>query len=192
MVLGGLVPPEGNEAIYLRETSRVSQRFDVAESGTYRISFAQANRQKYYKSHTMPVMVLMDEEVVLTVPAHEADYGFEYHAVDVALTGCASHVLRIACGTTASPAQGEMVFIDDVRVRRVVPQRNLDQGVVALRAGSILQLDNETPVAIANVTVDGVKIAHGHHAALVRAGVVVQGEGDVVVGTPYGTTILLR
>ncbi|MCQ2392222.1 MAG: hypothetical protein MJ240_12435 [Kiritimatiellae bacterium] len=191
-VLGGLVPPEGNEAIYLRETSRVSQRFDVAESGTYRISFAQANRQKYYKSHTMPVMVLMDDEVVLTVSAHGADYDFEYQSVDVALTGGTSHVLRIACGTTASPVQGEMVFIDDVRVCRVVPQRNLDQGVVALRTGSILQLDNETPVAIANVTVDGVKIAHGHRAALVRAGVVVQGEGDVVVGTPYGTTILLR
>ncbi len=191
-VLGGMLPAEGNEAAYLRELTTLSQVFTVPESeaGNYRLSFARASRGGGYPSQAMPVEVYVDGELVGSSPGQAAGAQlFERYAFEVELTG-GEHTLSLRVGTVDKPIQGQMVFVDDVRLNRITPMGEVTSAV-ALNAGATLRLENACPCRLLNLTVDGEPVAGG--AAELRArGIAVTGSGSLRVGPRGGMVIILR
>ena len=189
-VFGEIVAAEGTEAAYLREKTALSQPVTVTKEGDYRLSFARAFR-KYAKSHQIPVTVFVDgAEIGTAAGVSEWTSTFDYFAFDLFLTA-GSHTIRLETGTTAAPELGEMVFIDDVRLEKVMPMEDVS-GVVRLEPGATLVLANSRRCRLLNVWVGEEKLTTGNATTLASRGVIVQGSGKVWLGTPPGAVILVR
>ena len=180
--------PYGNEAVFLREYAHLSQTVAVPEAGTYRISFVQACRD-YYTGYAMPLAVKVDGGTVLEVAAHDANYGYERHACDVELTA-GDHVLTFSTAKSPNGVHGEMVFIDDVSVAKVVPWPEFG-GALRLASGATLDADAGLDIRIVDCTVNGAPLRGGRSAAA-AAGITVTGAGDVHFGKPRAVRIIVR
>jgi hypothetical protein len=84
-----------------------------------------------------------------------------------------------------------MLLIDDVHLRQIKSQRDIDAGVIEMAAGSMLHLGNRNRFRIRNFTVGG-KAVTGGRAAAEAAGVTVTGAGKVRFGEPGGMLIIAR
>lgn len=180
--------PYGVVTAFLRENTKLSQSFSLVEAGSYNISYVQACRS-YYTGYKMPLYVEVDGETVLSVPAHEDNYGYERHEVNVPLAA-GSHVITFRSGRSFSGYQGEMVFIDDVSLRKIDSYPEI-QGEIRMASGSTLVLDQYADFTIPYFYVDGVRI-NGRRGAIVRAGVAVSGAGSIRAGDTVGMQIILR
>jgi hypothetical protein len=63
--------------------------------------------------------------------------------------------------------------------------------VIAAESGAALRLDNSQRVCVETFTVDGVTV-NGAKAALRKAGLVVSGDGRILVGKGIGFTVVIR
>ena len=92
---------------------------------------------------------------------------------------------------TATPALGNIVFVDDVRVRKVQPLGVMETGEIRLAAGAELNLDLVDGLDVKKVFVNDVQI-RGSSATLRNAGVIVTGSGKIHVGARRGIAIGFR
>ena len=189
--------PAGTVTTYLREETSYSQTITVPAAGTYRVSLLAGDR-RYEHSEQVPVSVLLtnatQQITVLTIPPRASYSDFVRYAADVALTP-GEYTLKLYAGATPSPFVGNLVLVDDVRVRRIEPRSDMTGGgEVHLAAGAELNLDLLAPedvVAVGKVFVDGTAV-RGSNAALTRAGVLVTGEGTIQAGPPRGLVFGIR
>ena len=186
----GSLTSYGNQTLYLREFNHAEQEINVPESGSYRISHVQADRNGY-AGYTMPVYVKVDGETIFTVPPESANYDFKRISVDVALSA-GTHTIAYETGDDADGSvRGTMVFIDDVSVRHIAPL-DLSNAEVRLAAGSTLALDLALPTFIQKFRVDGTQVK-GRSSAIMAAGVTVSGTtANIRAGNPPGTRLIMR
>ena len=186
----GPLTSAGVETLYLRESVSVGQTITVAKTGRYSVSFLEGDR-KYETSEQVPVKLLIDGEVRLTVSARETQGDYVRHEVEVELTA-GDHEIAFETGLAKSAVTlGNIVFIDDVRVREI---RSTDLAIDAglqLAKGSTLDLDLAGRAEVAAAFVDGVAF-EGGRSALVQAGVKVTGEGRLRVGKAKGLVIVVK
>lgn len=177
----------GSYTAAIREHCQLSQTVQVPEEGDYVLSFVYAMR-KAYGSTTAGRVLLDDEPVGPELPRNDR----AFTRVDVKLhLAAGAHPLAFHVHAGASTAGGPMMLVDDVSLRRVKTPPVL-AGALNLASGSVLDLRNTEPLEVSGpVTVDGVPF-RGGRAALARRGVVLLGEGEIQVGQPIGTVLLLR
>jgi autotransporter-associated beta strand protein len=195
---GGNVTPEkddgpytahGTVTAYLREHCSMSQKVTVAEEGVYRLEFTKACRSTLY-SNTMPLYVLVDGETVLESGESEK-FAYRPFSVEFPLTP-GEYTIEFRTGEpTTRQSAGAMLFIDDVHLRQVKPQRDIVAGTLEMAAGSTLHLGNRNRFRIRNFTVGGKAVTGGRDAAE-AAGVTVTGAGKVRFGEPGGMLIIAR
>ena len=195
---GGDITPEKDEGpytshgtftAYLREHCSLSQKVNVAEAGMYRFTFMKACRSRLY-SNTMPLYVLVDGKEVMVSGTSEK-YVYLPFSVEFAL-GSGEHEIKFVTGEPKTrESEGAMLLIDDVHLRQVKPQRDINAGTVEMAAGSTLHLGNRNRFRIRNFTVGG-KAVTGGRAAAEAAGVTVMGAGKVRFGEPGGMLIIAR
>lgn len=177
----------GTYTAAIREHSQIQQVVQVPEDGDYVLSFVYAMRKAY--GTTTAGRVLVDDEPVGPELARN-DQAFTRVTVKLALTAGA-HPLAFHVHAGVANAGGPMMLVDDVSLRRVKTPPVLD-GALNLAAGAVLDLRNTEPLEVAGaVTVDGSPF-QGGRAALARRGVVLLGEGEIQVGLPGGTMLILR
>ena len=183
--------PYGEQTLYLRELNRASQCISVPAAGLYRISYIQGCRTgNSYVSHTIPVSVKVNGNVVLSVPAASAYHDFERHTVDVALAAD-THVIAIETGDDTTTVRGAMVFIDDVSVRRIEPL-DFSNAEVRMATGSTLSLDLALPTIIPTFRVDGT-VVKGRGSAIAAAGVTLLGTSENIrAGNVRGVCLSIR
>ncbi len=186
----GPLTPAGVETLYLREGVSVGQTVSVAKAGRYRVSFLEGDRE-YATSEKVPVKLLIDGEVCLTVPARAEKGDYALHGVDVELTA-GDHEIAFETGLAGSAVTlGNIVFIDDVRMREVRASDLVADACLRMAQGSTLDLDLSGRAEVASLLVDGAAFSGGR-SALVRAGVSVTGDGRLRVGKAKGTCIVVR
>ena len=191
---GGNVTPNGPSTaartvtVYLREYSTLSQTVSVTDAGKYRLSFTKACRTQFYSS-SIPVTVTVDGVTVFE-STNNSTSEFERFSADVYLDA-ADHTVTFTTGAPSTPANGSMVFIDDVRLNPFKSQTEIDAGTIDMASGATLRLDNIEKVVIKDFRVDGMPI-RGGRAAAGAAGVAVSGSGTVRFGDKPGLTVFLR
>ena len=178
----------GCTTAYLRQQARLQQTVTVPADGTYEVSFMHASRFGY-NSYTIPLTCLIDGVVVASNGTRTANYGFERSATRVDLTA-GEHTLMFSTGS--SSVLYAALFIDDVRLMPVEGTNALDGNALAFASGATLDLQNADLVYIAGgVTVDG-RVVKGTANTLRRAGVTVTGGGEIQIGPPQGTFVIIR
>ena len=178
----------GRTTAYLRQQARLQQTVTVPADGTYELSFMHACRFGY-NSYTIPLTCLIDGVAVTSNGTRMANYGFERSTTRVGLTA-GEHTLVFSTGS--SSVLYAALFIDDVRLMPVEGTNALDGNAIAFASGATLDLQNVEPIYLAGgVTVDG-RAVKGSTNALRRAGVSVTGGGEIQIGPPQGTTVLVR
>ena len=178
----------GRTTAYLRQQARLQQTVTVPADGTYELSFMHACRFGY-NSYTIPLTCLIDGVAVASNGTRTANYGFERSVTRVNLTA-GEHTLVFSTGS--SSVLYAAIFIDDVRLMPVEGTNMLDGNALAFASGSTLDLQNAELVYIADgVTVDGVPVK-GSANALRRAGMTVTGSGEIQIGPPQGTVLIVR
>ena len=178
----------GCTTAYLRQQARLQQTVTVPADGTYEVSFMHACRFGY-NSYTIPLTCLIDGVAVASNGTRTANYGFERSTTRVNLTA-GEHTLMFSTGS--SSVLYAAIFIDDVRLMPVEGTNTLDGNALAFASGATLDLQNAELVYIGGgVTVDG-RAVKGSTNALRRAGVSVTGGGEIQIGPPQGTTVLVR
>ena len=188
MSANGHYTTHGWTTAFLRPRTTLSQTVTAPADGVYEVTFVQGCRLGY-PSHTIPLVCSIDGAVVVSNAAQSASYGFYRSTARVNLTA-GTHELAFATGTMSG--QYGMVFIDDVRLELLVKANALDGNAIAFESGATLDLRNVEPIYLAGgVTVDG-RVVKGSTNALRRAGVTVTGGGEIQIGPPQGTMILVR
>ena len=186
---GGALTDCGNQTAYMRPLSELTQTVTVPVAGEYDVSFLHGCRFGY-PSYLLSVTLKIDGVEVASNGVHEANYGFERSSVTRINLTAGEHTILF--GATQATDRYASIFIDDVRLTSVVGLNTLDGNALAFASGATLDLQNAEPICLAGgVTVDGVAVKGGRNA-LLRAGVIVTGEGTIQIGPPQGTTILFR
>ncbi len=184
----GAFTPHGRTTAYMRSNTTISQKVNVPADGTYELSFLQGCRNNYL-SYNIPLSLLVDGTVVLSNDARTAYYDFFRNTVRLELTA-GEHTVTIATGYTSHLFR--MLFVDDVRLVPTEGTNALDGNALAFASGATLDLRNAEPFYVAGgVTVDGHEVK-GSANALRRAGVIVTGDGEIQIGPPQGTMLLVR
>ena len=181
--------PSGRQTAFLRSNNRMSRTVEVPENGVYEISFLHAARD-YNDGYNIPLTVKVDDAVVCELAPRTAYYEYTRLSGRVELAAGA-HVLAIEAG--GGSASGKLLYIDDVRlVAADGPGLALDGNRIDLASGATLDLQNPVPIYLpGGVFVDGVKFTGGR-TRLERKGVTVTGAGEIQVGAPDGTMLLIR
>ena len=182
----GPYTPADSVTAFLREACSFIQTNNCITAGRYRVSLLTADR-KHGHSEQVPIYVKIDGETVITVPARESYSDYVRHFADVELA-VGKHEIKIQTGKANTPALGNIVFVDDVRVRLIEPLGAINVGEIRLAAGAELNLDLVNCVDVANVWVNGVKV-RGGNAALTRAGVIITDSGKIQAGARRGISI---
>ena len=178
----------GRTTAYLRQQARLQQTVTVPVDGTYEVSFMHASRFGY-NSYTIPLTCLIDGVAVASNGTRTANYGFERSTTRVDLTA-GEHTLMFSTGS--SSVLYAALFIDDVRLMPVEGTNALDGNALAFASGSTLDLQNAELVYIdGGVTVNG-RVVKGTANTLRRAGVTVTGTGEIQIGPPQGTVVIIR
>lgn len=185
----GPMTPAGVCTVYLRENETIYQTCTLDAAGTYRLSFLAADR-KYASSQKVPFAVRVDGIEVLAVGARETYADFTRYSLDVEL-GAGSHELSLSTGIVGSGVQGNIVFFDDVSLRRIRTDSITVDGELRLHAGSVLALDFQGVATVPHVFVDDVPL-NGGKGALLRAGVSVHGTGRIAAGEKQGLIMIVR
>ena len=186
----GPYTPAGSVSAYLREACFYSQTVNCRVAGNYSLSLIAADR-KLGHSEQMPVYLIVDGVTVATLPARESYGDYTRIAAEVPLT-VGDHVIKIAAGKANTPALGNMVFIDDVRLRRIAPMNKITAGEFRLASGAELNLDLLDRLEVeAKFLVDGVEV-RGRKSALAGAGVIVTGQGKIFVNDFKGFVISFK
>lgn len=184
--------PFGMMTAYMRESTSLSQTITVPADGDYRVSFIQASRiRSGVSSYEIPLVLSIDGKAVISNAARIATYDYFESATNVTLTAGA-HTLQFDTGAHARI--DAMLLIDNVRVESLKAENDLQEATVALEPGSTLVLDNTSPLIMpsGSVTVGGVAVRRGTRETLAKKGVNVEGEGEIVIGTPTGLTVIIR
>lgn len=178
----------GQKTAYLRRNTTMSQTVVVPADGLYEVSFLQGCRNSY-NSCRIPLTLAIDGAVVVSNASRTAYYDFERNTARVNLTA-GEHTLTFATGYWSDIFA--MLFVDDVRLTALVESNELEGNAFAFASGATLDLQNAEPLYLAGgVTVDG-RAVKGNTNALRRAGVTVTGGGEIQIGPPQGTTVLVR
>lgn len=185
----------------LRQYTSIAQDVEIARDGDYTLSFSTARRAGYnggssaYAKDFILVVTLGGTEVYRGL-VDNADV-FRKVTVPLALTASETkQTLEFAFDKAEHDMtdQGSLIFVDDVRLCLTPSAAELTAGKkLSLATGSKLVLENETRLFAPEVFIDGVRF-DGKRKALKRAGVLVEGEGDVVCGQPddTGAVIILK
>ena len=186
----GPLSPNGDCAVYLRESQSFFQTNVVPVAGTYRLSFLAADRN-YPAAHSekVPFYAAVDGEVKLAQGARTTASDFVRYTVDVELSAGA-HEIRLGTRKVDN-YQGKMVFFDDVSLRKVFANGIAADGEWNMASGSTLDLDLVGELTIKDFFVDGVKV-NGRRSAIERAGVTVTGNGSIRVGDKLGMLLIFR
>ena len=185
----GPYTPAGDVTIYLREACSFKQQISCTVAGRYRVSLLAADRKNGH-SEQVPIYVKIDDDIVLTILARDSYADYTRYFVDVDLAA-GNYELKILTGKAATPALGNIVFVDDVRVRKVQPLGVMETGEIRLAAGAELNLDLVDGLDVKKVFVNDVQI-RGSSATLRNAGVIVTGSGKIHVGARRGIAIGFR
>ena len=186
----GPYTPAGDVTIYLREACSFKQQINCTVAGKYRISLLAADRKNGH-SEQVPVYVKIGDDIVLTIPARDSYADYTRYFVDVDLAA-SNYELKILTGKAATPAIGNIVFVDDVRVRKIIqPLGTMEDGELRLAAGAELNLDLIYSLDVKKVFVNDVQI-RGGNATLRNAGVIVTGSGKIHAGARRGIAIGFR
>ena len=188
---GGPFTTNGAVTAYLRDHSMLSQTVEGVPAGRYRLSFEVASRI-YGASHRMSLSVMVDGFERLSLGPRNAAYGFEPQSVFIDLTA-GDHVLAFVTGgiDAETGKGGTMLFVDSVRLERLLPIADITDGEISLSAGGLIQLDNMEPVAVKSLFVNGVRI-NGGRRTVGAAGVTVRGTGLLKAGEPISFMVILR
>ena len=186
----GPYTPADSVTIYLREACSFKQQINCTAAGKYRISLLAADR-KLGHSEQIPIYVKIGDDIVLTIPARDSYADYTRYFVDVDLAA-SNYELKILTGKAATPAIGNIVFVDDVRVRKIIqPLGTMENGELRLAAGAELNLDLIDSLDVKKVFVNDVQI-RGGNATLRNAGVIVTGSGKIHAGARRGIAIGFR
>ena len=185
----GPYTPAGDVTIYLREACSFKQQISCTDAGKYRISLLAADRKNGH-SEQVPIYVKIDDDIVLTIPARDSYADYTRYFLDVDLAA-GNYELKILTGKAATPALGNIVFVDDVRVCKVQPLGVMETGEIRLAVGAELNLDLVDGLDVKKVFVNDVQI-RGSSATLRNAGVIVTGSGKIHVGARRGIAIGFR
>lgn len=177
--------PYGKQMLFLRSDNSASQTVSVPADGTYELSYWACARKGYA---SLVLTVTIDDTAVVAGQTLGAD---EYVRTTkkVALTK-GNHTLKFEAA--AGGHQYALMFIDNVSLADATVQpSDLSETTLQLKSGSIVRLDNAEKVVVGSATVDGVEV-NGGAATLRRAGVIVEGSGQIQCGTPRGLTLFVR
>ena len=184
----GAFTSHGRTTAYMRSNTAMSQKVNVPADGTYELSFLQGCRNNY-NSYNIPLSLLVDGTVVLSNDAQTAYYDFFRNTARLELTA-GEHTVTIATGYASHLFR--MLFIDDVRLVSTEGTNALDGNALAFASGATLDLRNAEPIYLAGGVTVGGRVVKGNANALRRAGVRVTGDGEIQIGPPQGTVILIK
>ncbi|MGN0847391.1 MAG: hypothetical protein ACI4RA_08430 [Kiritimatiellia bacterium] len=181
--------PSGMQTVYVRNQTRMHGTVSVPEDGAYELSFLRCARN-YNESYKLPLTVEVDGEAALELAPQAAYYNYTRESVVVELAA-GEHELAFEVGGSVN--SGRMLFLDDIRLERMDElAQEIDGATFNLASGATLDLRSGVKIELkGGVFVDGREF-RGGRAALQRAGVVVTGPGDIQVGSPLGTVLILR
>lgn len=181
--------PSGDMTAFIRSSTQMKCTIRIPADGTYRLSFLHCARN-YADSYNLPIYVKVDGETNLTVAARAAYYDYTRATADLELSA-GSHELALEVG--GDTRSGALLLVDDIRLQRVdAAAQTIVDSRIDLATGSIVDLRNVGPLTLAGgVFVDGVKFT-GNRTRLAQRGVVVTGDGQIQVGPPDGTILLVR
>ena len=181
--------PYGQQSLFLRTGTSASQTIHASAAGDYVLSFWQASRN-YASSYELALKVIVDGAEAVLNEGQSARYEPYRTSKTIALAE-GDHTLAFECQADGKAGSG--IFIDDVSLAPAMPPSDLAAASLALESGSTLRINRPEngKLAIGSVTVDGAPV-RGGRSALTAAGVVVEGEGRINCGKPFGISIFLR
>ncbi len=181
------------EATYTTFRKMVAGPFDLA-AGTHKISLVGLkgtgnNQELFYDVVQLQRLKIWEPPAGLTVKTGlgtyaptqlDTDSRFDVREGTLSLSGDvftnAASIVLASGATLAVTGNGE--------ADATIP-------VIAAESGAALRLDNSQRVCVETFTVDGVTV-NGAKAALRKAGLVVSGDGRILVGKGIGFTVVIR
>lgn len=192
---GWYATPCGDQTAYVRSSSKMTGTFAADRAGVYHLSFLHCARN-YNSSYNLPIYVMVDGVTNLVVTPRTAYYDYTRETSDLELdAGDHTIVFEVGGGTQS----GAMLFFDDIRIEADgLTSGNIAETRFDFEAGATLDLQNTVKIVLeeglyrsGGVYVDGVRVQGGRQA-FERLGVTVTGSGDIQVGPPVGTMLLIR